>query len=200
MDPQNGTRPGAPAPGKGGGVGGWVKRNKGPAAAIGAVGLVAVITIAKRGQSSSSSSGTGTASSGTTSQTGVQPGVYGYTGDAGYSSGYDQYAGQMAGLQDLLNSYTAGTLGAQLFPNGLPQSAPAPAPKTSGYTVSPKPPIITSGRIQPAQTITVPKGASLLSLSQRYLGTSNRTELAHANGLGTGAGLRTGQRLIIPAH
>lgn len=47
------------------------------------------------------------------------------------------------------------------------------------------------------QTITVQKGQTLLSLSEKYFGTSNRTALAHMNGLGTGAGLKTGQKLKV---
>jgi hypothetical protein len=55
-------------------------------------------------------------------------------------------------------------------------------------------------KLIPARTITVPKNATLLSLSQKYLGTADRTQLAHANRLGTGAGLHAGQKLLIPAH
>lgn len=194
MDPQPPVGAHHP-PGKGGGLGGWIKRNKGPAAAVGVLGVVAIITIAKKGSASSAAGTSGTA--GTTSATGVQPGVYGYGGD---TTG-DSYAAEMSQLQDFLNAYTAGTAGSQLFPNGLPASAPAPSSgsKPPTYTVTPKPPILTPSRTA-AQTISVPKGASLLSLSRKYLGTSNRTELAHANNLGTGAGLAAGQRLIIPAH
>jgi hypothetical protein len=59
----------------------------------------------------------------------------------------------------------------------------APAAKT---TAIPKSGVIT---VQPDQT--------LLSLSEEYFGTGNRTELAHMNGLGTGAGLKTGQVLKV---
>ena len=55
-------------------------------------------------------------------------------------------------------------------------------------------------KLIPARTITVPKNATLLSLSQKYLGTADRSQLAHANRLGTGAGLHAGQKLLIPAH
>lgn len=69
-----------------------------------------------------------------------------------------------------------------------PPGPPAPKPK-------PKTPVnVASFRY------TVQKGDTLLSISQKFLGTTNRTALAHANGLGTGAGLRAGQILIIPAH
>lgn len=51
-----------------------------------------------------------------------------------------------------------------------------------------------------AYKYTVQKGETLLSLSQKLLGTTNRTILAHGNGLGTGAGLRTGQVITVPAH
>ena len=45
-------------------------------------------------------------------------------------------------------------------------------------------------------TYIVKKGETLNSLAARFHVT--RTELAHANGLGTGAGLRTGQKLKVP--
>jgi len=43
----------------------------------------------------------------------------------------------------------------------------------------------------------VQKGETLDSLAKKF-GIS-RVDLAHANGLGTGAGLRTGQTLKVPA-
>ena len=55
----------------------------------------------------------------------------------------------------------------------------------------------------PAKTITVPKGATLTSIARQYLPPGDAHDvvlLAHANGLGTGSGLKAGQRLTIPAH
>lgn len=229
MAPQDQPGPHGKPPAKGGGLGGWVKRNKGPALAIGGLGAVVLITIAKRGSSSSSSTGSGTTTGTDTSQTGVQPGVYGY-GSGDYSGGYDQYAAEMQQLQNFLNSTTAGSMaagtaasattaaggsssstpvsggssssggssGGSSSSGSTPRSSPQPVTGSSSKSGNP---IITSARrLIPAQTITVPKGATLLSLSKQYLGTTNRTQLAHTNGLGTGAGLRTGQKLIVPAH
>ena len=185
-----------------GGLQAWIRAHQGEAAAIGIGGAVALAFLIRRMASGSSSSGTtGTANS----ATGVQSGVaYGYGDGTGYFTSDSQYAEQQAALDEFLNSYTQGTLGGQLFPNGLPPTTSSPAPPPAppkktvnpgGFNVGTTHPIITRQR-----TITVPQGASLLSLSQKYLGTSNRTALAHANHLGTGAGLRAGQTLIIPAH
>jgi hypothetical protein len=59
-------------------------------------------------------------------------------------------------------------------------------PRPSGNT---NPPIFNS-------TYTVKKGQTLAEIAKMF-GIS-RVELAHANGLGTGAGLRTGQKLHVP--
>ena len=70
---------------------------------------------------------------------------------------------------------------------GTPSKEPPPyrpAPKTA------QPPIFNS-------TYVVKKGETLNSIAKQ-LGIS-RVDLAHANGLGTGAGLRTGQTLKVPS-
>lgn len=94
----------------------------------------------------------------------------------------------------------------QVYTNPSPPEEPGPTgpkgppgppgpPGKPGGTPPPKTPVnVASFRY------TVKKGDTLLSLSQKFLGTTNRTALAHANGLGTGAGLRAGQIIIIPAH
>lgn len=41
---------------------------------------------------------------------------------------------------------------------------------------------------------------TLRDLSLEFLGTRNRTELAHTNNMGTGHGLHTGSTLIVPVH
>lgn len=60
-----------------------------------------------------------------------------------------------------------------------------PAPRPGGK----QPPIFNA-------TYMVRKGDTLNSVAKRFGIT--RVELAHANGLGTGAGLRTGQRIKVP--
>ncbi len=76
-----------------------------------------------------------------------------------------------------------------------PKGPPGPPGKSGTPAPKPKVPVnVASFRY------TVKKGDTLLSLSQKFLGTTNRTLLAHANGLGTGAGLRAGQVIIIPSH
>ena len=69
----------------------------------------------------------------------------------------------------------------------LPQTPKPVTPKPGG---SQQPPIFNA-------TYTVLKGETLASVAKKY-GIS-RVELAHANGLGTGAGLRTGQKLKVPS-
>lgn len=191
-----------------GGLGAWIKTHKPEAAALGAVGLVGVVWIVQHGSGSTPGASTSTSgdASGATSQTGItsgyayDPGLYGYGAGSGYGdTGFTSDTGL---LQALLSNYT-------LVKNG----AASPGGATTGSTSGSKPPTApppSHGKVSPppkprkkttaAHWITVPKGASLRSLSQKYLGTSNRTALAHANHLGTGAGLRTGQRLLIPAH
>jgi len=46
----------------------------------------------------------------------------------------------------------------------------------------------------------VRKNDTLRALSVEFLGTRNRTEIAHSNGMGTGHGLHTGRILAIPVH
>jgi hypothetical protein len=182
------------------GLNAWIHAHQGEAAAIGIGGALALAFLIRRMSSGGSNSSAATPNSTTgTESAGV---AYGY-GDsgAGYYTSDSQYAEQQAALDSFLNAYTQGTLGSQLFPNGspLPTSSP-PASKPPATKVGNPNPITKGSALIPAQKITVPVNASLLSLSQKYLGTSNRTVLAHANGLGTGAGLRTGQTLVIPAH
>jgi len=72
-------------------------------------------------------------------------------------------------------------------------STPATPKPTASKPVAPKPsqpPIFNS-------TYVVKKGETLNSIAKQ-LGIS-RVDLAHANGLGTGAGLRTGQTLKVPS-
>jgi LysM repeat protein len=85
-------------------------------------------------------------------------------------------------------------------------TTPAPA----GTPVTIKPPVVSTPHPRNApppahasqppifnKTITVGKGQTLDSIAKQYKIT--RVELAHANGLGTGAGLRTGQTLKVPS-
>src|SRR5215469_3293984 len=86
-------------------------------------------------------------------------------------------------------------------PTSVTAGTPPPANTGGGYTVNPKPPIARPGPSQQPPifnaTYTVLKGETLASVAKKF-GIS-RVELAHANGLGTGAGLRTGQKLKVPS-
>jgi len=78
-------------------------------------------------------------------------------------------------------------------PTPSPTPTPTPVKTTAPKPVAPKPaqpPIFNS-------TYVVKKGETLNSIAKQ-LGIS-RVDLAHANGLGTGAGLRTGQTLKVPS-
>src|SRR5215472_18039284 len=72
-----------------------------------------------------------------------------------------------------------------LPPSAIPKPAPRPA-----VPVAHQPPIFNS-------TYIVRRGDTLNSVASRFRIT--RVELAHANGLGTGAGLRTGERIKVSA-
>ena len=77
-------------------------------------------------------------------------------------------------------------------PTGAGSPAPAPAPPQPNPPVrrkTPQPPLMSG-------SYTVKPGDSLASIASRYK--ISRVELAHANGLGTGAGLRTGSKLKVP--
>jgi LysM repeat protein len=67
--------------------------------------------------------------------------------------------------------------------------APAQQPPRPGSPRPAQPPIFNA-------TYVVRKGDTLNSVAAKFRIT--RVELAHANGLGTGAGLRTGQRIKVP--
>ena len=78
-------------------------------------------------------------------------------------------------------------------PPGATAPTPTPVKTTAPKPVAPKP-------AQPPifnKTYIVKKGETLNSIA-KSLGIS-RVDLAHANGLGTGAGLRTGQTLKVPS-
>lgn len=184
-EPDHGAPHGAPRGAARGGVKGWVTHHEAAAMILGAAGVGAVYLIMRQSP--------GTAAGTVTSQTGVQPGgTYdpGAYGPGDGSAAYDALANQMQALQESLSQGTVATSPAvPVTVTALPKPAqPAAAPKPAQKTWV------------PPRTITVGKGQTLLSLSRRYLGTSNRTALAHANRLGTGAGLRTGQRLTVPGH
>ena len=139
-------------------------------------------------------------------------------GKSGTTTATGQAApGQTAGVQDvpdiILQNYTQQEANPTVnvpAPAGStppPQPAPTPAPPPVQPGGPPQqvkpPPVSTPPKPKPSQppifnsTYTVRAGDTLNSLSSR-LGIS-RVELAHANGLGTGAGLRTGQKLKVPA-
>jgi LysM repeat protein len=63
-------------------------------------------------------------------------------------------------------------------------------PVSRGHPGGGQPPIFNA-------TYVVKKGQTLDSVAKQFK--ISRVELAHANGLGTGAGLRTGQKLKVPS-
>jgi hypothetical protein len=84
--------------------------------------------------------------------------------------------------------------------NDTDTAAPSPGPVKVGTPIrTPSRPTAPKAGQPPIfnKTITVGKGQTLDSIAKQYKIT--RVELAHANGLGTGAGLRTGQTLKVPS-
>lgn len=70
-----------------------------------------------------------------------------------------------------------------------PKPGKKPGKKPKQNRQNSQPPIM-------SDTYTVKPGQSLLQIAKMFH--ISRVELAHANGLGTGAGLRTGQKLKVP--
>ena len=76
----------------------------------------------------------------------------------------------------------------------------APGPVQTGTQSKEPPPYRPAPAAQPPifnKTYIVKKGETLNSIAKQLH--ISRVDLAHANGLGTGAGLRTGQTLKVPA-
>lgn len=210
--PAGGRKPAA-----GGGIMGWIKAHKGPAAALGAVGLFGVVFLVKSGglgsgSSSSSNSADASDAADDSSDTGIEddPGLYG--AGSGFEGSFDGGQGQLSQILSELTALqngaglpggpTTGSTGGSTPPTAPPKTpkptAPKPAPpKTPPKPTTPKKPVSGTPKQPKPQTITVQAGQTLASLSEKYFGTTNRTQLAHLNGLGTGAGLRTGQKLKI---
>ena len=124
---------------------------------------------------------------------------------------YLRRKGQAAGQQQAATSTTT----AAGSPTGLSweqfllfihdqQSSPGATPTGSGSKAppprppQPKPPVRRKKAQPPLMSgsYTVKPGDSLASVAKRYK--ISRVELAHANGLGTGAGLREGSKLHVP--
>jgi LysM repeat protein len=85
-------------------------------------------------------------------------------------------------------------------PAGGAPPAPTPVKTTPTPVKAPAPKPVAPKPAQPPifnKTYVVKKGETLNSVA-KSLGIS-RVDLAHANGLGTGAGLRTGQTLKVPS-
>lgn len=136
-------------------------------------------------------------------------------GSSSSASSGQAAAGQTAGVQDvpdiILQDYAAPvtqtvTQAAPPPPGSVPPPAPGkPAPPPpSGKHVSTPP--VNRGRSpklpKPESPIfngsyTVKKGETLEEVAKKFGIT--REELAHANGFGTGAGLRTGEKLKVPS-
>ena len=79
-------------------------------------------------------------------------------------------------------------------PPAPPSVTIPPPPSTGGNTVAPRPAPVSSPIFN--GTYVVKKGQTLADIAKQFGIT--REQLAHANGLGTGAGLRTGQTLHVP--
>jgi LysM repeat protein len=177
----------APAPAAGGGGRGGVLTEKlGPLATwiwllIATVGIVIYYLIAKYRQGKSGTSSTPQATTGQ-----AQP-------------------GQVAGVQDvpdiILQNYTTqngSTINVPAPAGATPPPPPPPTttqpvpnkPVTPPKTPTPQPPILNA-------KYTVKVGDTLDSVAAKF-GIA-RVTLAHGNGLGTGAGLRTGQVLNVPS-
>lgn len=121
------------------------------------------------------------------------------------TSGID-YGGELSTLQSEYGNLASEIAAMQGSP-GAPSGSTVPAGPTGPAipaNVKPRPrprprPAVRPKPAAPAFTgrYVVRKGDTLTSIARR-LGIS-RAELAHANGLGTGAGLRTGRVLKVPA-
>jgi len=109
--------------------------------------------------------------------------------------------GNYPGLAGALSEFSGG--GYSTIPDGWGTQQGRPGlPGTAIVVTNLKPnpavkakPVVKSLTV--SRVITVKKGQTLESLSEEYFGTANRTALAHMNNLGTGAGLRTGQKLRV---
>jgi hypothetical protein len=110
MPPGTAPPAGPPAKGGGGKLGAWIKKNPGPAAAAGVVGLLGAFFLIKKGQANSA----GAAGTGATSTVGtVDPSLYGTPSDLGGSGGFlgntsdaSAIEGQLTALQALLQQIT----------------------------------------------------------------------------------------------
>lgn len=119
------------------------------------------------------------------------------------TSGID-YGGELSTLQseygNLASEISAMQGGAAPTGSSMP-AGPAGPPAKPPVRIKPKPPVRT---VPPARApaftgrYIVRRGETLASIARKF-GVS-RAELAHANGLGTGAGLRTGRVLKVPAR
>ncbi len=105
--------------------------------------------------------------------------------------------GSYPGLAAALSEFSGG--GYSTIPDGWGAQQGRPElPGTAPVVTVTKPgPVAKSGQLTAVRVITVRKGQTLKSLSEKYLGTTDRAVIAHMNGLGTGAGLRTGQKLRV---
>jgi hypothetical protein len=120
--------------------------------------------------------------------------MYGTPGS--YESGATGPAGATGATGATGPAGAAGATGPAGTP-GLTTKTVTTAPGSTEKSSSPAPAKAKTTAIPKSGTITVQPDQTLLSLSEEYFGTSNRTELAHMNNLGTGAGLKTGQVLKV---
>jgi nucleoid-associated protein YgaU len=174
----------APEPGGrgGGGIGGTLGRKAGP---LPVWGWLVILTVAAAGYylwknrgSASSSAVTGTGS--------VTP-----------ASSVPDYVSQTTvNLTEPPEPGTTGDGGGGKPPAGKPPARKPPARRPGGKPPARKPG--GGGDTDPvfSGSYTVKPGDTLKKLAEKY--GVDLTDLAHANGLGTGAGLRTGQVLKVP--
>lgn len=139
----------------------------------------------------------------------------------GLALGYELYKSHKAGAASTATGTTSGTVPANQTPdvNIFNQETELAGPSTAGATTAPPPaptpanpggPIKTPPSQPPRTTRPGPPNEPIFNSTYKVKANQTledvaaqfhitREQLAHANGLGTGAGLRTGQTLHVPS-
>ena len=143
----------------------------------------------------------------TTNQGWAQASANYLTGTAGMDPGAVAHALGLYITGASMNATDEGIVSAAIAFQGYPPQAGTngypPNINTTGTTGQTGTTPAVPGKTVAKHTITVKKGQTLQSVAAQYMPPGDAhdvTLIAHANGLGTGAGLKTGQKLIIPAH
>jgi LysM repeat protein len=176
------TAPEAPA-GGGGGIGGTLTRKVGP---LPVWGWLAVLTVLAVGYWLIKGKGSAAAPSSAGTDTGTTPAgdVPDYVSQTTVNVTNPAEPSQPSTIQTEIPGAPATPAAPAPAKTTTPAKATAPAPVKSA-----QPPVMSG-------TYTVKAGDTLNSLAAKFGIT--RVVLAHANGLGTGAGLKTGQVLHVP--